>query len=112
MPKSSIPADRKVTYARMVATICPHKTEVNRVRVIVDGNILDYPGSTTTNCASLTITECLLKSTISTPDSWFMILEIKYFYYGTPISRYKYMKLALDFFLDEIIEKYDLHSLV
>ena len=41
VPKSRVPADRKVTYARMVATICPHKTEVNRVCVTVGGNIID-----------------------------------------------------------------------
>ena len=41
VPKSSVPADRKVTYVHMVATILPHKTEVNRVRVTVGGNILD-----------------------------------------------------------------------
>ena len=41
-----------------------------------------------------------------------MTLDIKDFYYGNPISRYEYIELALDFFLDEIIEQYDLHSLV
>ena len=56
VPKFRVPADRKVTYARMVATICPQKTEVNRVRVTVGGDIIDYPGATTTNCASLTKT--------------------------------------------------------
>ena len=64
VPKSSVPANHKVTYARMVATIQLHKTEVNCVRVTVGGNILDYHGTTTTNCASLTTTKCLLNSTI------------------------------------------------
>ena len=41
VPKSSVPADRKFTYARMVATIRPHKTKVNRVCVTVGGNILN-----------------------------------------------------------------------
>ena len=41
-----------------------------------------------------------------------MTIDIKEFYYSTPIARYKYMKLALEFFLDEIIEQYDLLSLV
>ena len=64
VPKSSVPVDHKVTYARMVATIRPHKTEVNRVRVTVGGDILDCPGATTTNCSRLTTTKCLLNSTI------------------------------------------------
>ena len=112
VPKFSFPADRKVSYARMVATIRPHKTEVNRVHVTVGGDILNYPGTTTTNCASLTTTKCLLISTISTPDARFMTLDIKNLYYGTPMSRYEYMRLALDFFPDNIIEQYNLHSLV
>ena len=112
IPNSRVPANRKVTYARMVITIFPHKTEVNCVRVTVGGNILDYPGATTTNCASLTTTKCLLNSTISTPDDRLMTLDIKDFYYGTPMYRYEYMKLALNFFPDEIIEQYDLRNLV
>ena len=78
VPKSSVPADRKVTYARMVATILPHKNKVNRVRVTFGGDVLDYPGATTTKCASLTTTKCLLNSTISTPNARFMTLDIKY----------------------------------
>ena len=110
--KSSIPANCKVAYAHMVATIRPHKTEVNRVHVTVGGNILDYPGATTTNYASLTTTNCLLNSTISTPDARFMTLDIKDFFYGTPMVQYEYMKLTLYFFSYEIIKKYDLRSLV
>ena len=77
MPKSRFPANRKITSARMVATIHPHKPEVNQVRVTVSGNILNYLGATTTNCDSLTTTKCLLESTISTPDARFMTLDIK-----------------------------------
>ena len=80
VPKSSDPSNRKVTYARMVSTIRLHKTEFNRVRVTVYGNILDYPGATTTNCASLATTKCFLNSTISTPDARFVTLDIKDFY--------------------------------
>ena len=51
----------------MVATIQPTKAEVNRVRVTVGGNRLYFLGATTTHCASLTTTKCLLNRTISTP---------------------------------------------
>ena len=56
--KASIPYDRKVTYACMVATIRPTKAEVDRVRVTVGGNHLNFPGATTTHCDSLTNTNC------------------------------------------------------
>ena len=93
--KASTPSDHKVTYARMVATIRPTKAEVNRVRVTVGGNHLDFTGATTTHCAILTTKKCLINSTISTPDARFMTLDIKDFYYGTAMARYEYMKLAL-----------------
>ena len=112
VPKSRVTVDCKVTYSCMIATIRSHKTEVNHVSVTVGGDIIEYPGATTTNCASLFTMKCLLNSTISTPDARFMTLNIKYFYYGTPMSRYEYMKLALDFFPDKIIEQYNLRRVV
>ena len=84
VPKSRVPTNRKVTYALMVASIHPHKTEFNRVCVTVGGDILDYRGATTTNCAILTTMNCLLNITISTPDARFMKLDIKDFYSAPP----------------------------
>ena len=75
------------------------------------GNRLDFPESTTTHCAGLTTTKCLLNSTISTPGVRFMTLDIKYFYYGTTMARYEYMKLALACIPDKIIEQYNLKTL-
>ena len=95
----------------MVASIRPTKAEVNCVRVTVGGDRLDFPGATTTHCAGLTNIKCLLNSTISTPGARFMTLDIKDFYYGTAMARYKYMKLALACILDEIIEQYSLCAL-
>ena len=109
--KSSISYDRKVTYARMVATNRPTKFKVNRVRVTVGVNRLDFPGATTTHCASLTTTKCLLNITISTPGARFMTLDIKDFYQGTTMARYEYMKLALACIPDKIIDQYNLSAL-
>ena len=86
--KSSITHGLKVTYALMVTTIRPTKSELNRVRVTVGGDRLGLPGATTTHCASLTTTKFLLNSTISTPDARFMTLDIKDFYYVTAMARY------------------------
>ena len=40
-----------------------------------------------------------------------MTLDIKYFYYGTAMARYDYMKLALACIPDEIIDQYNLRAL-
>ena len=95
----------------MVATVRPTKAKVNRVRVTVRRDRLNFPGATTTHCASLTTTKGLLNNTISTPGDQFMILYIKDFYYGTAIARYEYMKLAQACIPDGIIGQYNLGAL-
>ena len=95
----------------MVASIRPTKAEVNRTHVTVGGDRLNFSGATTTQCASLTTTKCLLNSTISTPGARFMNLDIKYFYYGTAMARYKYMEIALECIPDKIIDQYNLRTL-
>jgi hypothetical protein len=107
-----VPLGCKITYGRLVSTIRPTKDEVHRVRVTVGGNCLDYPGITTTQCASLTTTKSLLNSTLSTPDAKFMVLDIKNCYYGTPMERYDYMKLPLALIPDGIIAQYNLLDIV
>ena len=47
--KSTIAQGRKVTYARIVASIRPTKSEVNCVRVTVGSDCLDFPGATITH---------------------------------------------------------------
>ena len=111
IPPSAVPIGRTATYLRLVASIRPHKTETHRVRVTVGGNQLDFPGDTTTNCASLTMTKCILNSTISTPGACFIPLDIKNFYYNTPIGRYEYMKISLEILPEEIIAQYNLLQL-
>jgi hypothetical protein len=112
IPRHKVPFGRQVTYGRLVASIRPTKDEVHRVRVTVGGDRLDFPGNTTTQCASLTTTKCLLNSTVSTPDARFMVLDVKNFYYGTPMARFEYMKLPLKLIPDEIINAYNLLALV
>ena len=82
--KSAIHQGQKVTYAQMVASIIPTKAKVNRVRVTVGGDRLDFPGATTTHCAGLKTTKCLLNITISTTGARFMTLDIKDFTMDPP----------------------------
>ena len=95
----------------MVASIRPTKAEVSCARITVGGDRLNFPGATTTHCASLTTTKCLLNSTISNTGARFMNLHIKDFYYGTAMARYEYMKLTLACIPDGIIDQYSLRTL-
>ena len=111
IPRSSITAGRTVTYSRIVAIIQSHKTKTHRVCVTVSRNKLYFPCDTTTNCASLSTTICLLKSTIPIPGAHYITLDIKNFYYNTSMGRYKYMKISLAILPEEIISQYNLLQL-
>ena len=77
---SDVPANIKVSYVQLVASICPNKTETHRVRVTASGEVFDYPGITATDTVILTTTKMLLNSVISTLYEMFMTEDIKYFY--------------------------------
>jgi hypothetical protein len=91
----AVPTDQQVTYGCLVSPIQPTKAKTHRVYVTVGSDKLDSPGLTATQCASLTTTKCLLNSTVSTSNAKFMVLDVKNFYYGTPMEHYEYMKLPI-----------------
>jgi hypothetical protein len=111
IPAHQVPAGRQVTYGRICANIRPHKVECNRVRLTVGGDKLDYPGITTTDTASLTTTKCLLNSTVSTPGAKFLVVDVKNFYYETPMERYEYMRIPLALVPLEIVDQYNLNTI-
>ena len=111
IPLSAVPAGCTVIYVRLIASILPHKTETHRVCQTVGGNRLDFPGDTTTNCASLTTTKCISNSTNSTLGARFITLDINNFYNNTPTGRYEYMKISLAILPEEIIAQYNLLQL-
>jgi hypothetical protein len=104
--RQAVPTGRQVTYGRLVSSIRPTKAETHRVRVTVGCDKLDFPGLTATQCASLTTTKCLLNSTVSTPNAKFMVINVKNFYYGTPMECNEYMKLPIKLIPHKIIDQY------
>jgi hypothetical protein len=111
IPKTSVPKGRQVTYCKQEASIRPTKAETHCVRNCAGGDCLDFPGPTSTQTASLATTKLLLNSTISTPGAKFCAFDIKTFYYGTPMSRYEYMKIHISKIPDEIVQEYTLKPL-
>ena len=74
--RRNIPAGRKVLYSCLVSSIRSHNIETHHIRVTVGSEKLDFPGITTTTCVSLTMTKCLINSTVSMPSAKFMTLDI------------------------------------
>ena len=63
---SDIPPDKTVTYAQIVVDYRPQKSDPNRVRLTVGGNLLNVPGDLSTATADLTTSKILRNSVLST----------------------------------------------
>jgi Reverse transcriptase (RNA-dependent DNA polymerase) len=112
IPHHAMPADRKATYPRFVCSEQPQKTEKNRTRMTVGGNLIDYPGDKSTNTVELETTKILLNSVISTPDAWFSTMDITNFYLNTPLDRPEYLCIPINLIPEDIIKEYELQAIV
>jgi hypothetical protein len=109
-----VPQDRRkdVTYGRIVVDVRPQKAEPERTRLTVGGNLINYPGEVSTATSDLTTAKLVINSVISTEGARYAGVDIKNFYLGTPMERYEYMRLPIGILPDEIVEQYQLLSLV
>jgi hypothetical protein len=73
----------------------PHKTEKERSRLTVGGNILNYSGDVATSTADIKTFKILINSTFSTEDAAMMMMDIKHYYIGTTLPRFEYMTMLL-----------------
>ena len=69
IPKADVPKGHSVTYARFVCQLRPQKAEVERTRLTVGGNLINYPGDTSAPTSDLTTIKCLINSTLSKPKA-------------------------------------------
>jgi hypothetical protein len=112
IPHSAVPRGRIPTYVKFVCAHKPHKADPHRVRMTVGGNIIEYPGEVATRTADLTVTKATLNSVCSTNAALYMNMDIKNYYLGTPLERYKYVRISVSMVPDKIMNEYNLHSLV
>jgi hypothetical protein len=104
---------RKATYLCIVCADRPEKTQPRCVRHTIGGDQINYPGSTSTKTADLTTVKTLFNSVISTPDGRFMTVNLKDFFFGTPLEdRYEYIRIPVHVIPPRIMELYNLHALV
>eukprot|EP00956_Cyclotella_meneghiniana_P010727 scaffold15031_cov47-Cyclotella_meneghiniana.AAC.1 len=113
IPRSEVPPERgrDITYTRICANYRPEKSDPNRIRITLGGNLVNYPGDVGTRTADMLTVKLLINSVISTPGSKFMSLDISNFYLMAPMTRYEYVRMNLDDFPDEIIEEYKLKDI-
>jgi hypothetical protein len=107
-----VPKGKTPTYGRFVCSERPQKAEQERTRLTVGGNLIDYPGSTSTPTSDLTTFKCLANAVISDKDSRMCLADVKNFYLNTPMKNSEYMRIPINLIPPEIIEEYDLMSKV
>ena len=112
IPFQDVPADRTVTYGRIVCDYRPQKAEPERTRLTVGGNLIEYPYDVSTDTSDLTTAKLVINSTISTPNARHLLIDVKNYYLGSPMDRYEYMRLAIDTLPEEIVQQYNLLGLV
>ena len=92
---NQIPADRTVTYARIVVDYRAQKKDPNRVRITAGGNLIKYPYELTTRTADLTTSKIMWNSVISTPGALFACGYANNFYLCTPLDRNEYTRMPI-----------------
>jgi hypothetical protein len=110
--KSQIPSDQKATYANAICDYRPNKSDPWQVRLTVGGDKLEYPGNPGAPAAFLLDTKLTLNSVISTPGARFLTTDIKDYFLNNPMERYEYMKIRLQWIPQEIVDQYNLMSIV
>ena len=102
---------RKGHICAHYSQLTPPQKDIHRVRVIVGGDRLEETGVTRTQISSITTTKYLINSTLSTPNTKFMLAYIKDYYYGTVLSTFEYIRISLKDVPDKIIGQYNLESM-
>jgi len=107
---NQVPAGRKVTYASIVCTMRPGKSEVYRVRITVGGNRLDAYQDVRSPAVGVTDTKLHLNSVISDAHrgARYCTGDIKDFFLGSEMEVYQYMRIHRKYLPDEIIQEYGL----
>ena len=112
IPKSKVPKDKNVTYGKIVYEAKPEKEEKERTRLTVDGNLLDFTGNLSAPTASVTTSECVFNSVVSTPGARCLLTDIKHFYSNNTLPDPEFMRIPLKTIPLEIIDNYELKALV
>ena len=105
--KKDISKGKKITYAWFCCDIIRlQKEEINRTRMTIGGNLLEYEGKTSTEKASLETIKIHLNSTISTKNAKYAAADIGNFYTNSKLDTSESMRIHLSLIPQEIIEEY------
>ena len=110
--KDKVPWDRgkHVTHGQIVCSMRPQKDEVNRLRLTVGRDRINFEGDCSTPTANLLTIKLLLDSIVSMSGAENLELDLKDFYLNTPMDHPEYLKMKLANFPDDVITYYKLNE--
>ena len=94
-----------------MCNVWPEKEDQERLRFVVGGDRINYPGEVATLTADMLVEKLLFNSIVSTPSAKFMTLDISNFYLMTPLKRSEYIRVSLKNIPDKIIKEYKLREI-
>ena len=102
---------KDVTYGSFSCDIKLNKEEVNRTRLTMGGDRINYPDDCGTPTADMILFKILVNSIIATPNAKCVMMDSKDFHLQTPMRRPEYMRLKLTDIPDELLEHYNLREI-
>ena len=87
------------------------KEDPIRVKITVEGNLINYLRDCGTPTADLLTVKLLLNSVVSTPGAKFFTMDISNFYLNTPLKRKEYAGMKLADFHESVVEHYKLKEI-
>ena len=103
-----LPWHRNVTYCRIVCDIRYQNKETYRFNITIGSNKLTQSVSVSILNAYLTTSKLHCNIILLTPDTRYLIVDVKNFYFNSQINKNKYYNIFISRILKEIINKYDL----
>ena len=94
--KSQVPQGKTVPYTRVVTKLGPQKSEPERVRIKVCGNLINYPGGKCTPTTEITTIKMHLNSVVSTPEEKYICIHVHTFYLSMMIEDPNYMMIKVE----------------
>ena len=88
------------------------KEEKERTILTVGGDLLDFTGNISAPTASVTTANCVFNSVVYTPGAMCILAGIKFFYLNNILPDPEFMRIPLKIIPHEIIDGYNLATLV
>ena len=87
--KNKVPKNKRATYVRLESSIRPQKKERHYICLAAGGNLVDYPGNTSTPTAGIITIKTHWNSVVSKLKYKYCTIDIKDFYLNSLLEIYE-----------------------